>query len=83
MKKISVDIVGIGEEFGCSNCFKSFSISFNSAVNIEWLESTINKAVVNREGHQDKLQHSLDCKGITQESGEVVVGKAESHRRKE
>ena len=26
----------------------------------------------------DKSQHSLDCKGIIQKPGEVVVGKAES-----
>lgn len=30
---------------------------------------------------QDKPQCSLDCKGIIQKPGEVVVGKAESHTR--
>jgi len=28
----------------------------------------------------DKLRHSLDCKGIIQKPGKVIVGKVESHR---
>ncbi len=45
MKKVKHEIIGIGEEFGCGDCFKSFNIKFNCPVNTEWLENVICKGV--------------------------------------